>query len=169
MRSLILAAVLAAAPGACSLAQIQPDHTPDCIARLMRDTRAGDSVTVTTRDSTVIHGVRPVINTVGTTLYLRQLNDSGLTSGINIPFADIQSFSYQKPGPARATLTLVGYFTGTVAGLLTARALISEGGDWDFDDAGYFVMGGIAGGVIGAVAGNQLGKGFTVQVVVPCD
>ncbi len=153
----------------CTFAETNTGETRDCFGRLAKDTRAGDSITVFTDDSTVVRGSRPIINSTSSILYMRTVTESGFTHSVTIPFDRISKITYLKPASSRAGLILLGFALGAVAGGFVGAALAQEEeGFMDFSRLHAAMAGGMLGGMIGAAGGYHIGKDLAVKVTLVC-
>ena len=153
----------------CTFAETHAGETRDCFGRLAKDTRAGDSITVFTDDSTVVRGSRPIINSTSSILYMRTVTESGFTHSVTIPFDRISKITYLKPSSTRAGLVLLGFALGVVAGGFVGAALAQEEeGFMDFSRLHAAMAGGMVGGMIGAAGGYHIGKNLAVKVTLVC-
>lgn len=143
------------------------NETSKCFTRLEKETIIGDSLTVFTTDSSVIHGHKPIINFTSSVLYMKLLPDSSTTGDILLSFETIDRITFVKPDNARHALTILGLGAGIFAGAMIGGKLHSEPNGWFSDVASQF-LGGLIGGVIGAILGHEIGKNMTSKVTLNC-
>jgi hypothetical protein len=168
MRTLLIV-VFVLCVGTCAFAQTHADENPDCFIRLDRETRAGDSITVFTDDSTAVCGSRSIILFTSSILCIRAVEDSGYSSSLTIPFDRISKITYRKPSGARFGLVLFGFVAGALAGGYVGAALAPEPEGWlDFSELHAAMAGSMIGGLVGAMGGYQVSKHLTVQVTLVC-
>jgi hypothetical protein len=155
--------------GTCSIAANTDNDTVNCFSRLDRAAIIGDSVTVLTTDSTVYNGVRPIVNYSSSILYMKLVADSGIEgNSVTISLERVSSISYRQAGFGQLLYPLLGFAAGAAAGGYAGATLAPEG-DWlEFPEVACGLIGGVMGGLIGAMGGHEIGKHHTKEVTLHC-
>ncbi|MCP4684545.1 MAG: hypothetical protein GY867_03755 [bacterium] len=101
-----------------------PDSTThECLERLERETRVGDSITVFTKDNRIIRGERPIVNFESSILYMKLMSEPGSWEDVTVPFDRINRITFRKQGHARWGMTVLGLVLGGAAGAAVGVAL----------------------------------------------
>jgi len=147
-------------------------NDPDCFARLEKDKCINDFVTLTTVDSTIIQGLKPIVNHSMSFLYFRGLTESSIGESALVPFNQVREITYRKPGPQRKALTILGLIIGGSAGVIIGNSLGSGEKNksvfWGSFGFGEEVTGAVIGGLLGAAVGHSIGSRMTVKVTLNC-
>lgn len=165
----VVLVILTASVAALDLSIHNKSEKTNCFARLENDLKFGDSLTVFTQDNSVIKGSNAIVNLSSSLLYMKKLTNTRVPSSVTIPLNDINRITYRKPAKGRGGLLFVGFLVGAVAGGAIGVAVAPEpSGFLDFTELQYRVIGGLIGGLFGAVGGHELGKNMKTKVTLSC-
>lgn len=143
------------------------ESTPeDCFARLERDTRVGDSLTVYTADNRILRGIRPNISFPSSLRYMKIIIDPNTVDIVTIPFEDIDRIVYRKQSNTRWAMAILGFGIGALVGGSVGQKIDPR--REDSGDLEGFMFGAVIGGLLGAVSGYEISKNQTVKVILDC-
>ena len=139
------------------------DSTPDCLDRVIKDIRVGDTVHLITTDGKVVSGRQPLMKIPPSSFYITSASDTGMAY-YTIDIANIDHISYHKPSWTKVGLVCIGLTIGAVVGAkIGVEATPESTHDWDFPEVRNGIIGGGIGGLVGAILGQNLYINRTVQ------
>jgi hypothetical protein len=136
---------------------------------MAREARGDKPITVVTTDSTVIHGVHPVV-VAPSLLSLVMVTKSGDGNSMSIPLDRIATISYSRGREsARWQLPIAGLVLGAVAGAAIGSASAPEPmRPFEFPELEYGIAGGALGGFVGLISGFIIGQHIGSPITVTC-
>lgn len=139
----------------------------NCFSQIERDKYFGDSIIVSMTDSTTLRGVKPMILSNSSILYLKNNEYFGGGSNISIPFNKVDSFTYYRESRSSGLIRLLGFGIGCAIGAAINPTKFESDG-FNLKYICRMMVFGFGGGVIGAVIGDEIGKKMTVKITVDC-